>query len=43
MDKLYLLLSIKSRLLLGLTATQIRDELTIAYRQDVASYRTLVR
>jgi hypothetical protein len=41
MDKLCLQSYIKTRLLLGLTATQIYDELTTAYGQGVASYRTV--
>jgi transposase len=43
MDKLWLRSYIKTRLLLGLTATQIYDELTTAYGQDVVSYRTVAR
>ncbi|CAF0989636.1 unnamed protein product [Rotaria sordida] len=43
MDKLCLRSYIKTRLLLGLTATQIHDELTIAYGQSVVSYRTVAR
>jgi histone-lysine N-methyltransferase SETMAR len=43
MDKLCLCSYIKTRLLLGLTATQIYYELTTAYGQDVVSYRTVAR
>ncbi|CAF5077790.1 unnamed protein product, partial [Rotaria sp. Silwood1] len=41
MDKLCLRSYIKTRWLLGLTATQIHDELTTAYGQGVVSYRTV--
>ncbi|CAF2812706.1 unnamed protein product [Rotaria sp. Silwood2] len=41
MDKLYLHSYVKIRLLLGLTATQIHDELTTAYGQGVVAYRTV--
>jgi len=43
MDKLCLRSYIKTRWLLGLTATQIYNELTTAYIQDVVSYRTVAR
>ncbi|CAF5098100.1 unnamed protein product, partial [Rotaria sp. Silwood1] len=41
MDKLCLRSYIKTRFLLGLTATQIHDELTTAYGQCVVAYRTV--
>ncbi|CAF1523130.1 unnamed protein product [Rotaria sp. Silwood1] len=41
MDKLCLRSYIKTRFLLGLTATQIHDELTTAYGQGVVAYRTV--
>ena len=41
MDKLCLRSYIKTRWLLGLTATQIHDELTAAYGQGVVSYSTV--
>jgi histone-lysine N-methyltransferase SETMAR len=41
MDKLCLRSYIKTRWLLGLTATQIHGELTIAYGHGVVSYRTV--
>jgi len=41
MDKLSTRSYIKTRLLLGLTATEIYEELTAAYGQDVVSYRTV--
>jgi [histone H3]-lysine36 N-dimethyltransferase SETMAR len=41
MDKLSIRSYIKTRLLLGLTATQIYEELTAAYGQDVVSYSTV--
>jgi len=34
---------IKTRLLLGLTATQIHNELTAVYGPDIASYSTVTR
>ncbi|CAF1395072.1 unnamed protein product [Adineta steineri] len=43
MDKLCLRSYIKTRWLLGLTATQIYNELTTAYGQDAVSYRTVAR
>ena len=43
MDKLCLCSYIKTRLLLGLTATQIHDELATAYGQGVVSYLTVAR
>ncbi len=41
MDKLCLRSYIKTRWLLGLTATQIHEELTTAYGQGVIAYRTV--
>ena len=41
MEKQHIRSYIKTRLLLGLTATQIHDELTAAYGQDVVSYCTV--
>jgi len=41
MDKLCLRSYIKTRWLLGLTATQMHDELTTAYGQGFVSYRTV--
>ncbi len=41
MDKLSIRSYIKTRLLLGVTATQIYEELTAAYEQDVVSYSTI--
>jgi hypothetical protein len=41
MDKLCLRSYIKTRWLLGLTATQIHNELTAAYGQGVVSYSTV--
>ncbi len=43
MEKLCLRSYIKTRLLLGLTATQIYDELVTVYGQDVVSYCTVTR
>ncbi|CAF1129943.1 unnamed protein product [Rotaria sp. Silwood1] len=43
MEKQYIGSYIKTRWLLGLTATQIHDELTTAYGQDVVSYCTVTR
>jgi transposase len=43
MDNLCLRSYIKTRLLLGLTATEIHNELTLAYGQDIVSYRTVAR
>jgi len=43
MEKQHIRSYIKTRLLLGLTATQIHDELTAAYGQDVLSYCTVAR
>ena len=43
MEKLCIRSYIKTRLLLGLTATQIHDELTTAYGQGYVSYRTVAR
>ncbi|CAF3356139.1 unnamed protein product [Rotaria sp. Silwood1] len=43
MEKQYIRSYIKTRWLLGLTATQIHDELTTAYGQDVVSYCTVTR
>ncbi len=42
MDKQCIRSYIKTRLLLGLNATQIHDELTTAYGQGVVSYCTVV-
>ena len=41
MDKLCLRSSIKTRWLLGLPATQVHNELTAVYGQDVVSYSTV--
>ena len=41
MDKLSIRSYIKTRFLLGLTATEIYEELTTAYGQDVVSYSTV--
>lgn len=41
MDKLCIRSYIKTRLLLGLTATQIHQELTTAYGQKIVSYSTV--
>ncbi|CAF1006572.1 unnamed protein product [Adineta steineri] len=43
MDKLCLRSCTKTRLLLGLTATEIHNELTAVYRPDVVSYSTVSR
>ena len=43
MDNLCLRSYIKTRRLLGLTATEIHNELTLAYGQDIVSYRTVAR
>ncbi|CAF4807714.1 unnamed protein product [Rotaria sp. Silwood2] len=43
MEKQYISSYIKTRWLLGLTATQIHGELTTAYGQDVVSYCTVTR
>ncbi|CAF0989544.1 unnamed protein product [Rotaria sp. Silwood1] len=43
MEKQYIRSYIKTRCLLGLTATQIPDELATAYGQDVVSYCTVTR
>jgi hypothetical protein len=41
MDKCCIRSYIKTRPLLGSTATQIHDELTATYRQSVVSYSTV--
>ena len=43
MNKLCLRSVIKTRSLLGLTATQIHNELTTVYGKGIVSYRTVVR
>ncbi|CAF1229600.1 unnamed protein product [Rotaria sp. Silwood1] len=43
MEKQYIRSYIETRWLLGLTATQIHDESTTAYGQDVVSYCTVTR
>ncbi|CAF3819961.1 unnamed protein product, partial [Adineta steineri] len=43
MDKLYIRSYIKTRLLLGLTATQIHSELAAVYGPDVVSCSTVTR
>ena len=43
MEKQHIRSNIKTRWLLSLTATQIHDELTTAYRQGVVSYCTVTR
>ena len=43
MDKLCLRSYIKTRLFLGLTATQIHNELAAVYGPDVVSYSTVTR
>ena len=43
MDNLCLRSYIKTRRLLGLTATEIHNELILAYGQDIVSYRTVAR